>query len=453
MIHAFKCLGQNLILDVDTSALYSMDEPAWEAASLFKTMKTEDIVQSLSQRYPLHDIESAVEELVEMETAGMLFSDIDFEGQQLLNDEKSLKAVCLHVAHDCNLRCDYCFASKGDFDQGRKLMPETVGLKALEMLIENSGSRKSLEVDFFGGEPLMNLDVVKQLVIQGNEMAAKAGKTISFTLTTNGLALNDDICAYLNDNMKNVVISLDGRKEIHDALRKTIGGKGSFDIIMPKLKRFVELRGEKDHYVRGTFTKANLDFCSDVLFLADNGFEQISIEPVVLRESEEAAIKESDLPSVFLEYEKLAGEYIQRRKSGDFFNFFHFMVDLENGPCVGKRLRGCGAGTEYVAVTPDGDIYPCHQFVGKEEYLLGNVDTGIVNGDICDSFSQNYVLNKEDCRNCWCKFFCSGGCAANGYSLEGDITKPYKTGCEMQKKRVECALAIYAIEKEENMIE
>ncbi|MDO4731462.1 MAG: thioether cross-link-forming SCIFF peptide maturase, partial [Clostridia bacterium] len=356
-----------------------------------------------------------------------------------------IKSMCLNVAHDCNLRCEYCFASKGDFGGARELMSLDIGKKAIDFLIKYSGSRKNLELDFFGGEPLMNFDVVKQIVKYARQEEKKYNKNFRFTITTNGLLLDDDKIDFINKEMSNVVLSIDGRKEVNDKLRKTQNNKGSYDIIVPKFQKLVSTRGDKDYYIRGTFTKHNLDFVNDVIHFADLGFDQISIEPVVSDPKLDYSIKEEDLPKVFAEYEKLAREIINRKKSNtNPFNFFHFMIDLDQGPCVLKRLKGCGCATEYVAVTPNGDIYPCHQFVGEDEWIIGNLNNGTINNDIRDKFVNLNVFTKDACKKCWAKFYCSGGCAANGLKYENSIASCHSLSCELQRKRVECAIMILA---------
>ena len=363
-----------------------------------------------------------------------------------------MKALCLHIAHDCNLACKYCFAEEGEYHGRRALMSFEVGKKALDFLIANSGNRINLEVDFFGGEPLMNWNVVKQLVEYGRSQEKEHNKKFRFTLTTNGVLLNDEIMEFCNREMSNVVLSLDGRPEVNDRMRPFRNGKGSYELIVPKFQKFAKSRGEKDYFVRGTFTRNNLDFGNDVLHYVDLGFEKLSMEPVVAAPEEPYSIREEDLPQIMDEYDRLAKEFVKRQKEGRGFKFFHFMLDLSQGPCVAKRLSGCGSGTEYLAVTPWGDLYPCHQFVGNEEFLLGNVDIGVVNTKVRDEFKLCNVYAKEKCKNCFARFYCSGGCAANSFNFHGSITDAYDIGCEMQKKRIECAIMIRAAlaEDEEN---
>jgi uncharacterized protein len=358
--------------------------------------------------------------------------------------ETVVKALCLHIAHDCNLACKYCFAEEGEYHGRRALMSYEVGKKALDFLIANSGNRKNLEVDFFGGEPLMNWQVVKDLVKYGREQEELHNKKFRFTLTTNGVLLNDEILEFANKEMSNIVLSIDGRKEVHDYMRPFRKGQGSYDLIVPKFQKTAEARNQTNYYVRGTFTHHNIDFSNDVLHLADLGFKQISVEPVVSAEEEEYAIKSEDIPMIYEEYDKLAKEMIEREKVGKGFNFFHFMIDLEGGPCVAKRLSGCGSGTEYLAVTPWGDLYPCHQFVGEDEFLMGNVDEGVIKSEIRDEFKLCNVYAKDKCKNCFAKFYCSGGCAANSYKFHNSITDVYDLGCELQRKRIECAIMIKA---------
>jgi uncharacterized protein len=404
------------------------------------------ILDSLSEKYGESEVNETLEEIQALVNEGELFTRdvyhdyvVDFKKRKTV-----VKALCLHIAHDCNLACRYCFAEEGEYHGRRALMSFEVGKKALDFLIANSGNRKNLEVDFFGGEPLMNWEVVKQLVEYGRSKEKEYNKNFRFTITTNGVLLNDEIMEFCNKEMSNVVLSLDGRKEVNDKMRPFRNGKGSYDLIVPKFQKFAKLRGEKDYYVRGTFTRNNLDFSKDVMEFADLGFTSLSIEPVVAEEKEEYAIRKEDLPQILKEYDRLAKEYIDRHKKGKGFNFFHFYIDLNQGPCVAKRLAGCGSGTEYLAVTPWGDLYPCHQFVGEEKFLLGNVDTGVTNLQVRDEFKLCNVYAKEKCRDCFARFYCSGGCAANSYNFHGSITDAYEIGCEMQKKRIECAIMIKA---------
>ena len=410
--------------------------------------------EALVCKYSAEDIEDALSDIQELIDAEELFAAdiykdyvIDFKKRQTV-----VKALCLHIAHDCNLACKYCFAEEGEYHGRRALMSFEVGKKALDFLIANSGNRINLEVDFFGGEPLMNWNVVKQLVEYGRSQEKEHNKKFRFTLTTNGVLLNDEIMEFCNREMSNVVLSLDGRPEVNDRMRPFRNGKGSYELIVPKFQKFAKSRGEKDYFVRGPFPRNNLDFGNDVLHYADLGFEKLSMEPVVAAPEEPYSIREEDLPQIMDEYDRLAKEFVKRQKEGRGFKFFHFMLDLSQGPCVAKRLSGCGSGTEYLAVTPWGDLYPCHQFVGNEEFLLGNVDTGVVNTKVRDEFKLCNVYAKEKCKNCFARFYCSGGCAANSFNFHGSITDAYDIGCEMQKKRIECAIMIRAAlaEDEEN---
>ena len=405
------------------------------------------IQNKLSPSYQEQEIREALDEIQQLIHEEELFTKDTY--QEYVSDFKKretvVKALCLHIAHDCNLGCKYCFAEEGEYHGRRALMSFEVGKKALDFLIANSGNRRNLEVDFFGGEPLMNWEVVKQLVAYGRSREQECNKRFRFTLTTNGILLNDEIMEFCNQEMSNVVLSLDGRREVNDFMRPVRSGqKSSYDIIVPKFQKFARSRKGKDYYVRGTFTRHNLDFSEDVKHFADLGFEQMSIEPVVASKEEPYAIREEDLPRILEEYDRLAVEYIKRKKEGRGFTFFHFMIDLDQGPCVAKRLSGCGSGTEYLAVTPWGDLYPCHQFVGQEDFLMGNVNEGVLRTDLRDEFKLCNVYAKEKCRNCFARFYCSGGCAANSWQFHQSITDAYDIGCQMQKKRIECAIMIKA---------
>ncbi|MGI6193498.1 MAG: thioether cross-link-forming SCIFF peptide maturase [Christensenellales bacterium] len=447
MIHAFTYDDLFILLDVESGAVHLVDKLAYDAARMLQEQGEQEALHKLSETYPKEDVKEVLSELSELAAAGDLFHAE--QPAVRVNDNGELKALCLNVAHDCNLRCRYCFAATGEYHLGRALMPLEVGKAALDFLIARSGNRRNLEVDFFGGEPLMNFDVVKGIVAYGRELEKKHNKSFHFTLTTNALGITPEVVEFANKELHNVVISIDGRKEVHDALRVTKTGTGSFDLVLPKAKELGLSRQSlgKDYYVRGTFTRNNLDFAKDVEFLADEGFEQISIEPVVLPDADPASIRKEDLPAVFEEYDRLARILYERRKDGRWFNFFHFMVDLENGPCLAKRMTGCGAGSEYIAVTPQGDIYPCHQFVGNQAFKMGSVLTGAFDDSIQKKFSENTIVSKEDCRACWAKYFCCGGCAANAQNFNGDISKPYEIACEMQRKRLECAIGLYIKER------
>ena len=451
MIHKYKLLGQNIVMDVYSSAVHVVDDIIFDMldhiAEPFspETDVPENIMTAMKDKYTEQEINEAYEEIKELYKAEQLFTP-DYYANIAKNRKKKsvVKALCLHVAHDCNLRCKYCFADTGEFHGGRSLMSVETGKKAIDFVINNSGSRRNIEIDFFGGEPLMNFSVVKEITEYAKEQGEKHGKNFRFTITTNGLLLNDDVKKYVNENMSNVVLSIDGRKETNDRMRYRVDGSGSYDSIVPKFIDLAESRGQQNYYVRGTFTAHNKDFSKDVMHLADLGFKQTSVEPVVAPYEEEYALTQADMPEVFAEYEKLAEEYVKRRKEGKPFNFFHFMVDLDQGPCVIKRLSGCGAGCEYVAVTPEGDIYPCHQFVGNTDFKMGNVYDGTMDEDIKTTFEKSNIYTKDACRDCFAKFYCSGGCSANAYNFNKDINKPYELACEMERKRVECAIAIEA---------
>jgi len=444
MIHKFKIDDTRIVVDVNSGAVHIVDEIVFDILDYYSLGK-ERTREELSDKYSVNEINCALEEVESLIEKELLFSnDTYINNSKFLNRKPVIKAMCLHVAHDCNIRCKYCFASQGDFKGERNLMSPEIGKKSLDFLIENSGSRKNLEVDFFGGEPLLNFEVIKELVEYGRKREREEDKRFRFTLTTNGVLLNDNIMDYINDNMENIVLSIDGRKNVNDRMRYTIKGKGTYDTIVPKLKKMVEKRGTKTYYVRGTFTSHNLDFSKDVLHLADLGFKNTSVEPVVAEPGRDYEIKEEHLQYIFNEYEELAREIIKRQKEDKGFNFFHFMIDLDQGPCAIKRLAGCGAGSEYIAVTPEGDIYPCHQFVGNEDFKIGDVYNGIQNKELVKDFTNAHVYNKDKCNKCWAKFYCSGGCHANAYNFNKDIKEPYEIGCEMEKKRIECSLFIQA---------
>ncbi|MDO4356102.1 MAG: thioether cross-link-forming SCIFF peptide maturase [Clostridia bacterium] len=454
MIHQYKMNGYNIVLDVNSGCVHVVDDVAYDIIALFEDTPREQIASAMAEKYPdvsAEDIGGILDDVAQMKADGTLFSEdiyadiaFDFKARSTV-----VKALCLHVTHDCNLACRYCFAEEGEYHGQRALMSFEVGKQALDFLIANSGHRTNLEVDFFGGEPLMNWKVVKQLVEYGRSREAETGKKFRFTVTTNGVLLNDEMMDFINQEMHNVVLSIDGRKQVNDFMRPFRNGKGSYDLILPKFKKMAESRDQQQYYVRGTYTHHNLDFAEDVLHLADEGFEQISVEPVVAPNTADYAIQEADIPQLCAEYEKLAEAILARRKAGEGFNFFHFMIDLSGGPCVYKRISGCGAGTEYLAITPWGDLYPCHQFVGNTDFLLGNVKDGVVNTALRDQFKMVNVYAKDTCKDCFSKFHCSGGCAANAYNFTGDICKPYEIGCELQRKRLECALMIKAAEADQ----
>jgi len=471
VVHQFKNNGYNIVLDVNSGMVHVVDDLAYDIIELYEKHSKGEIIAAMVEKYSqpkymalisnrdgktedfsenlealVSQINEVIEDIEQLTKDGNLFTKDVYE--EYIKDFKSrstvVKALCLHIAHDCNLACKYCFAEEGEYKGHRELMSYEVGKQALDFLIANSGNRKNLEVDFFGGEPLMNFQVVKDLVKYGREQEAAHNKKFRFTLTTNGVLLNDEVMEFANKEMSNVVLSIDGRKEVNDRMRTSRNGKGSYDLILPKFQKLAESRNQTNYYVRGTFTHNNLDFSEDVKHLADLGFKQISVEPVVALPEENYAITEEDLPKLFEEYDKLAKLISEYQKEGKSFNFFHFMIDLTGGPCVAKRLSGCGSGTEYLAVTPWGDLYPCHQFVGIPEYLMGNVFEGVKTPELRDEFKLCNVYSKEKCRNCFAKFYCSGGCAANSFKFHGSINDTYDIGCELQKKRVECAIMLKA---------
>ena len=456
MIHQYKMNGYNIVIDVFSGAIHIVDEVAYDVIELFENHTKEQIVAELTRKYEKQElsaaeIEACIHEVEALKESGQLFTeDIYADKAGMLKKKNNvIKALCLHVAHTCNLNCSYCFASQGKYSGERALMSFEVGKRALDFLIENSGTRTNLEVDFFGGEPLMNWDVVKQLVAYGRSREEECHKKFRFTLTTNGMLIDDEVIEFANKEMHNVVLSLDGRKEIHDHLRKNYEGKGSYDTIVPKFQKLVESRGGKGYYIRGTFTHNNVDFTNDLFHMAELGFDQLSMEPVVCAPSDPYALTEEDLPVLFDQYELLAKEMIRRKKEGKPLTFYHYMIDLSHGPCIYKRISGCGSGTEYLAVTPWGDLYPCHQFVGDEKYLMGNVWDGVTNLAMREKFQKCNVYARKECENCWAKLYCSGGCAANAYHATGEITGVYEYGCKLFKKRMECAIMIQAAEADE----
>lgn len=443
MIHKFKMFGTNIVVDVNSGAVHVFDDAAYDVLDLYDSLSSEEIIGKLGGRYGCDEVREAISEICELKDKGVLFSENALEGY--VPDDRAepiVKALCLHISHDCNLRCRYCFASAGNFGGERLLMPFEVGKAAIDFVVRKSAGRRNVEVDFFGGEPLMNCDTVKRVVEYARSIEDSCGKKFKFTLTTNGVLLNEKIRDYLNENMHNVVMSLDGRKSVNDRMRTRIDGTGSYDDILPKIVDVAKSRNQDNYYVRGTFTMENLDFANDVLHLADLGFRQVSVEPVVAANGTGYELKEEDLPVLYEQYEKLAAEYVKRMEEGRGFNFFHFMIDLDRGPCAIKRFSGCGSGNEYLAVTPEGDLYPCHQFVGMSEFRIGSVLEGELNTEIMSRFKGSNILTKVKCRECWAKFYCGGGCAANAYQFNGDLNQPYELGCKLEQKRVECALWI-----------
>ncbi len=452
MIHRYQKKGLNFVLDVNSGAVHLLDDISYAVSGLLDENMGDTCPQGIIDALPDYtadEIREAYDELYELKKAGQLFAQDDYiDVSRYIPVNAPVKALCLHVAHDCNLRCKYCFASTGDFGQGRKIMPPEIAKKAIDFVIARSGVRHNIEVDFFGGEPLMAWDTVTQTVDYARSLEEKYNKKFRFTITTNGLLLDEDKRKYINENMDNCVLSLDGRREVNDEFRKTVAGTGSYDTIVPKFKALVDERDPNlDYYARGTFTSHNLDFAEDVLSIADAGFDRLSVEPVTADPGCGYDLTEDDLPKIEAEYDRLTDIMLERKKEGKPFTFFHFMVDLDQGPCVVKRLRGCGAGYEYVAVTPDGDIYPCHQFVGKDEFKQGSVLDQSFNMDIAQTFAGMNIYSRPKCQKCWAKFYCSGGCSAANYNMNHDMNDSYDLGCEMERKRLECAIYLKAMDK------
>lgn len=447
MIHQYKQNGYNIVIDVCSGCVHCVDDVAYDIIALYEKKSKDEIIDEITEKYSEKniteaDVNACIDDIEKLKREQQLFCEDIYEDKAdvLKNKNNVVKALCLHVAHTCNLNCSYCFASQGKYQGDKALMTFEVGKQALDFLIESSGSRTNLEVDFFGGEPLMNWEVVKQLVAYGRSREKECNKKFRFTLTTNGMLLDDEVTEFCNKEMNNVVLSLDGRKEVHDRLRKDYMGRGSYDVIVPKFKRFVEKRGDLSYYVRGTYTHNNIDFTEDIFHTADLGFKELSMEPVVCSPDDPYALTAEDLPKLFEQYEILANEMLKREKEGRGFTFYHYTIDLENGPCIYKRISGCGSGTEYLAVTPWGELYPCHQFVGDEKYSMGNVWDGVTNTVMREKFKKCNVYSRPECRDCWAKLYCSGGCAANAYHATGDINGIYEYGCELFKKRMECAI-------------
>ncbi|MBQ6934294.1 MAG: thioether cross-link-forming SCIFF peptide maturase [Clostridia bacterium] len=457
MIHQYKLNGYNIVLDTASGSVHTVDEVAYDIIGMYKDKTAEEITDIILEKYSAdpsvtaEEIALCLEDIKELEANELLFSEDKYEclAKDYKNNTNVVKALCLHIAHTCNLNCSYCFASQGKYQGENALMSFETGKRAFDFLIENSGTRRNLEVDFFGGEPLMNWDVVVKLVEYARSIEKQHNKNFRFTLTTNGMLLDDDKFDFLNKEMSNVVLSLDGRKHINDHFRVDYKGKGSYDIIVPKFKRFVESRGGKNYYMRGTFTHNNTDFTNDIFHMADLGFTELSMEPVVCPPDDPYALTEEDMPVIFEQYEILAKEMLRRKKEGRPFTFYHYMLDLENGPCIYKRITGCGSGTEYMAVTPWGELYPCHQFVGDSKYSLGNIWDGVKNTAAQDEFRSCNAYSRPECKDCWARLYCSGGCAANSYHSTGSIAGVYKYGCELFKKRMECAIMMQIAEGEE----
>ena len=450
MVHQYKLNGYNIVLDTASGSVHAVDEVAYDIIEMYKDKTEEEIVSAILEKYPdtegvtREDILDCISDVKSLVEAGKLYSEDKYEplAKVYKNNSKVVKALCLHVAHTCNLNCSYCFASQGKYHGDRALMSFEVGKAAFDFLIKNSGERRNLEVDFFGGEPMMNFDVVKQLVAYAREVEGKYNKNFRFTFTTNGMLLSEEVMDFLNKEMSNVVLSLDGRREVNDHFRRDFAGRGSYDTIVPKFQRLVEKRGGKGYYVRGTFTHNNTDFTNDIFHMADLGFTELSMEPVVCPPGDPYALTDEDLPVLFEQYEILAKEMIKRKKEGRPFTFYHYMLDLKNGPCIYKRITGCGSGTEYMAVTPWGDLYPCHQFVGEDKYKLGDIYNGVTNTCAQCEFAECNVYSRKECRDCWARLYCSGGCAANAYHATGTVKGIYEKGCELFKKRMECAIML-----------
>lgn len=456
MIHQYKLNGFNIVLDVCSGSVHVVDDAAYDIIELYEELPREEILSRMEEKYrdapdvTPEELADCYDQITELKDAGKLFTPDTFEpmaGELKARTSGVVKALCLHIAHTCNLNCSYCFASQGKYHGERALMSFEVGKQALDFLIANSGTRRNLEVDFFGGEPLMGLDVVKQLVAYARSIEKEAGKNFRFTLTTNGILLDDETNEFLNREMSNVVLSLDGRKEIHDRFRVDYAGNGSYDRIVPKFQKLVESRGGQNYYMRGTFTHNNPDFVKDIRTMLDLGFTELSMEPVVTAAGDPMALTAEDLPIVLSQYEELAQLMLERWKEGRPFTFYHYMIDLTGGPCIYKRISGCGSGTEYMAVTPWGDLYPCHQFVGEEKYKLGNIWDGITNSDAQAEFASCNVYARPDCRDCWARLYCSGGCAANAYHATGSVKGVYEYGCELFRKRMECAIMVQIAEQ------
>ena len=454
MVHLYKLGGYNIVLDVASGSVHTVDDLAYDVISLYDKFNENQLIARLLSKYPEDEIKNCYREVIALKESGKLFSKDNFENLSGKLKEKSkgiIKALCLHVAHTCNLNCSYCFASQGKYHGERAVMSYEVGKRALDFLVENSGTRRNLEVDFFGGEPLLNFEVVKRLVAYARSIEKEKNKNFRFTLTTNGLNIDDDVIEFANREMHNVVLSLDGRKEVHDRFRVDYAGNGSYDKIVPKFQKLVEARGGKNYYIRGTYTHYNPDFLKDIEKMLELGFTEISIEPVVCKKGDASALTEEDFPVLCEQYEKLAELMIKRDKEGKPFTFYHYILDLQDGPCIYKRISGCGSGTEYMAVTPWGDLYPCHQFVGEEKFKLGDIYEGVTNIGAQNEFANCNLYSREQCKTCWARLYCSGGCAANAYHATGSVNGIYEYGCELFKKRLECAImvAIYKANKED----
>ncbi|MBQ9966181.1 MAG: thioether cross-link-forming SCIFF peptide maturase [Clostridia bacterium] len=459
MTHQYKLNGYNIVIDTCSGSVHSVDEVAYDIIEMYRSHTREEIISEIMKRWGhLDDVNEeeiieCIEDVAQLEQEGKLFSKDVYEGMafDFKRTNTVIKALCLHVAHTCNLNCEYCFASQGKYHGERAVMSFEVGKRAIDFLVENSGTRRNLEVDFFGGEPLMNWQVCKDIVAYARSIEKEKGKNFRFTLTTNGMLVDDEVIDFANREMHNVVLSLDGRQHIHDRLRRDYAGKGSYETIVPKFKKFVEARGGKDYYMRGTFTHNNVDFTEDIFHMADLGFTELSMEPVVCAPDDPSALTKEDLPKLFEQYEILAKDMLRRKREGKPITFYHYMIDLKNGPCIYKRISGCGSGTEYMAVTPWGELFPCHQFVGDDKYSMGNIWDGVTNEGVRDQFKNCNVYARPECKDCWAKLYCSGGCAANAYHATGSINGVYEYGCELFKKRMECAIMMQVAEEEEGL--
>ncbi|MEI4803543.1 thioether cross-link-forming SCIFF peptide maturase [Bacillus sp. FJAT-51639] len=454
MIHQYKLNGYNIVLDTYSGSVHVVDDLTYGIIALYETTSAEEIVTMMLEKYAYDsaisekDIRETIADLEELKNDGQLFTEDEYKDLSidLRNRQTYVKALCLNVAHTCNLSCEYCFASQGKYNGSRAIMSYEVGKRAIDYLLENSGHHRNLDVDFFGGEPLMAWKVVKQIVTYARSKEKEYKKTFRFTFTTNGMLLNDEVTDFLNKEMYNVVLSLDGRKEVHDHLRKTVTGKGSYDYIVPKFQEFVEKRGDQEYYVRGTYTRNNVDFTNDIFHIADLGFDKLSMEPVICDPREPYALTEEDLPEIYNQYEILAKEMLKRGEEGNGFTFYHYMLDLSEGPCIQKRISGCGSGTEYLAVTPWGELFPCHQFVGDQEYSMGNIWDGITKQETQCQFKENNCYSKPECQDCWAKLYCSGGCPANALHATGSINGIYDFSCDIFRKRVECSMMVKVAE-------
>ena len=460
MVHQYKLNGYNIVIDVFSGAVHCVDDVAYDIIAMYENVGREEIIKTILEKYGESekiteaDVIECLDDVKALADAHKLYTKDTYADKafDFKNRNTIVKALCLHIAHTCNLNCEYCFAAQGKYHGQRAVMSFEVGKRAIDYLVEHSGTRRNLEVDFFGGEPLMNFDVVKEIVAYARSIEKEHNKNFRFTLTTNGVLVDDDVIEFANRECHNVVLSLDGRREVHDNLRKTVNGRGSYDMIVPKFKKFVDARDGKGYYMRGTFTHNNVDFTNDIFHMLDLGFDQLSMEPVVCDPRDPYALTEEDLPVLYEQYEILAKKLIERRCEGKPFTFYHYMLDLGHGPCIYKRISGCGSGTEYMAVTPWGDLYPCHQFVGDEKYLLGNLWDGVTNTDVRDEFKLCNAYARPECKDCWAKLYCSGGCAANAYHATGKITGVYEYGCKLFKKRIECAIMTKVAEYEDGIL-